>query len=66
MVSDAETMINYGNAFASLVEKTNDAFGGAVAFDAVVCFVASVVHFYLFTPIVAISRLWQPKQVQIS
>lgn len=64
VVSDAKTMINYGNAYTSMVEKAEDAFGAIVAFEAIFCFVVSVVHFYLFTPIVAVSRLGQSEQVR--
>ena len=57
-------MIDFGNAFASIVEKTNDGVGSVAAFEAVASFVFSVVHVYLFTPIVALSGLWKPEQVR--
>jgi hypothetical protein len=56
-------MIDYGNAFASMVDKSCDALGAAAAFESLVCFVASLVHFYLVTPIVALSNLRQPEEV---
>jgi hypothetical protein len=64
VISDAETMISYGNAFASMVEKSNETFGQIILFESVFCFVMSVIHFYLFTPIVSLYKLWQPEQVK--
>ena len=66
VISDAETMIGYGNAFASMVEKSNQTFGSLLCLEAVFCFVMSVIHFYLFTPIVTVTRLWDSEQVNFS
>ena len=66
VISDAATMIGYGNAFASIVEKANQTFGSLLCFEAIFCFVMSVVHFYLFTPIVTVTRLWESEQVHLS
>jgi len=63
VISDAETVIGYGNAFASMVEKANSTFGDLIWTEYLLCFLAFIVHFYLFTPIVNLAGLWNPTQL---
>jgi hypothetical protein len=63
VVSDAETVVGYGNAFASMVEKANSTFGDLIWIEYLICFVASIVHLYLFTPITSLALLWEPGQI---
>lgn len=63
VVSDPETVVGYGNAFASMVEKANCTFGELIWIEYLICFIASIVHFYLFTPITYLATLWDPGQI---